>query len=90
MNISGVVGPDGGRDMRMLEQTFIECETTVRADRHEHDVHQTLVGDLTHEVAIFFDRPKPGFTGMSFRTLAGRADAERHVGILGVGQNEDV
>ncbi len=90
VNVGGVVGADGGSDVRVFVETFVEGQSAVGADRHEHDIDQSLVGDLAHEVAVFFDRPEPGFAGMSFRAFAWGADAKGHISIFGVGQNEDV
>ena len=44
VDVGGVVGPDGGRDGRVVEQPLANRQRVVRAGRHEHDVDQALTG----------------------------------------------
>ena len=86
--VAGVVGPRGGRDVAVFEQPLADRQHVVAAGRHEHDVDQPLPRDLADLFAIFGQRAHPHFAGVHFGRAARRADAERHVGILGVGQDE--
>ena len=60
----------------------------VRAGRHEHDVDQARPGDQPHLLAIFLERLEPDLAGVHLGRPAGRTEPERHVGVLGVGDDE--
>ena len=62
--------------------------TSLRAGAHEHDVDQSLGDDLAHQLPILVQRAEAGLAGVVLGTAARRGQAEGHVGVLGVGQDE--
>ena len=87
-DIAGVVGPGGRRDVAGGEQLLVDRQLLIARGRHEHDVDQSLPGDLANLLAILGQRAEPALAGMHLGRLARHADAKRHIGILGIGQNE--
>ena len=77
-----------GRDVAVVEQPFADRQRVVAAGRHEHDVDQTLPRDLADVLAILGQRAHANFAGVHLGRAARGADAECHVGVLGVGQDE--
>ena len=88
VDVGRVIGPDRRRDRRVVEQPLAKGQRMVGAGRHQHDVDQARPGDQPHLIAIFFERLEPDFAGVHLGRAAGRAQAERHVGVLGVGDDE--
>ncbi len=61
---------------------------SVRAGRHEHNVDVPLVDDLANLLAIFGQGAEANFAGVHLGRLPGGANAERHVRVFGVGNDE--
>ena len=88
MDVGRVIGAHGGGDVRVVEQPFTDRERVIRARGHEHNVDQTLAGDQSHLLAVVFERLEADLTGMGLGRCAWGAEPERHVGVLGVGEDE--
>ena len=87
-DVGGVVGPDGRGHGAGVEQALVQRQHFVGAGAHQHDVEQPLPHVVANQLPILVQRAKPAFLSVMFRTAARRRDAKRHVGVLGVGQNE--
>ena len=87
-DVGGVVGPDGRSDGTVVEQPLGDRQHLVGAGAHEHDVQQSLPHVLADQLAILVQRAEAALLGVMFGAAARRGDAEGHVGILGVGQDE--
>ena len=84
VDVGRVVGADGRRDRRVVEQPLLDRQDVVGARGHEHDVDQPLADDLAHLVAVLGQRSRLA----GDRIGAGRRKAGGHVGVLGVGEDE--
>ena len=49
--VGGVVGPGSGRNFAFVENALLDRQQLVRARRHEHDVHKSLLDDLLDGLA---------------------------------------
>ena len=87
-DVGRVVGPDGRRDVAVVEQAFLDRQHLVGTGAHQHDVDQPLGDDLAHQLAILGQRAEVGLVGVMLGALARRGQPERHVGVLGVGQDK--
>ena len=84
MNVGRVVRPRGGGDVVPSNSRSLDRQHFARAGRHQHDVDEALAVDLAHLVAILGER-----AGLARpRILPRRRQAGRHVGVLGVGEDE--
>lgn len=72
----------------MIEQPFLEHELLTGAGRHQNDIDNSLPNDLTNLLPIVIERLKRVGVGRDTLFHSGSGDAEPHVGILGVGNNE--
>jgi hypothetical protein len=87
-DVGRVVHPHGGRDGWIGKQPLVDREAFARAPAHEHDVDKPLPHDLADLVAVVVDgavRTDPGRAG---GPQPGGGQAKRHVGILGICENE--
>ena len=89
VDVGGVVGADGGGDVGVFEEAFLERELVAGGGGHQHDVDQALAGVLADLVAVFGQGAEADLaSGVGLGRQAGCADAEGHVGVLGVGEDE--
>jgi len=88
VDVGGIVGANRGSDRRTIEEPLAKRQRMVRAGRHEHDVDESLTSDQPHLLAVLLERLEPDLAGMHLGRLARRAQPQRHVGVLGVGQDE--
>ena len=70
VDVGRVVGADGGRDGRVVEEPLADRQRVVRAGRHEHDVDQPLPRDLPHLLAVLLERLEPDLAGVQLGRLA--------------------
>ena len=59
VDVGRVVGADGGRDGRVVEEPLADRQRVVRAGRHQHDVDEPLARDQPHLLAVLFERLEP-------------------------------
>ena len=78
---AGVTGESSNSRSRNVERI-------VRAGRHEHDVDQARAGDQPHLLAVFLERLEADLARVHLGRRARCAEPERHVGVLGVGDDE--
>jgi hypothetical protein len=88
VDVGRVIRPDRGSDRRIVEEALAERQRVVGAGGHQHDVHEARARDQPHLVAVFLERLEADLAGMHLGRLAGCAQAQRHVGVLGVGDDE--
>ena len=90
--------PDGCRschwrgrrgDGRIVEEPLAGSSRVISAGRHEHDVDEPLTGDQPHLLAVLFERPEAGPRPRALSgDWPGAPMPKRHVGVLGVGEDE--
>jgi hypothetical protein len=88
---SGVVGLDANHDIRWLDamrtgDTVLKDRTAVGIDLATVD--EALGHELADRVAIFLDRTEGTAAGPAVGTQPGGCQAEGHVGVLGIGEDE--
>ena len=88
VDVGRVVGADRRRDGRIVEQPLAKRQGVVGAGGHQHDVDQPRPRDQPHLLAVFFERLEADLAGVHLGRPPGRAEAEGHVGVLGVGDDE--
>ena len=88
VNVGGVVDARGRRHVTLIEDAFVNRQDFTGAGGHEHDVHEALFNYLLDDLAKLGQAAIAQFAAMGFRRLAGRADGESHVGVLGIGKDE--
>lgn len=88
MDVAGVVGPRRRRDGGLIEQPFLNGQQIVGARRRQHDIDDALPDHLADLLSILGERLEPQFAVMPLRRQPRRAHAERHVGVLGISEDE--
>ena len=88
VDVGGVVHAGGRRDLAPVENALVDRQSLTGAGRHEHDVHQALLDDLLDDVAEFGQAAVTQLAAVRLGRLAGRADRQSHVRVLGVGEDE--
>ena len=88
MDVGGVVGPSRRRHGAIVEDPLLDGQRLAGAGRHQHDVHELLFDDARDDVAELCEAAIANFAGMRFRRLPRSADGQRHIGVLGVGEDE--
>ena len=71
-----------------LEDPLADRQGVVGVGRHQHDVDDPLLDDRPDLLAVLFQGLEPDLARVGLGRLPGRADAEGHVGVLGVGEDE--
>ena len=84
VHIRRIVDANRRRHCRGVEDPLLNRQYLRGACRHEHDVDQALRNNLTHLIPILCQRPL-----CAIAILSSRLDAERHVSVLGVGQDKN-
>ncbi len=88
VDVGRVVRPGGRGDGGIFEHPLANRQGVVGAGRHQHDVDHPLLDDGADLLAIFFEGLEPDLAVVGLGRLPRGADAEGHVGILGVGEDE--
>lgn len=74
--------------MRIVEQPLPQRQLFARARGHQHDVDNPLTDDRANLIAVLAQCLVLQLGIVSLRRKSRRTDAERHVGILGIGEDE--
>jgi hypothetical protein len=62
--------------------------TALPSSRHEHDIDNALSHDLTNMLAVFGQRAHVYLARVRLGRTSRGADAQRHIRVLGIGQDK--
>jgi hypothetical protein len=85
MDISGVIGARSRGDGGNIEKLFFHRQKLIAAGRHEHDIDESLVNHLSHQVAILSQAAN---SSLGIWLAPRGQDAKSHISILGICQDE--
>ena len=88
VDVGGIVRAGGRRDGRVVEQPLFDRQLLARAGRHQHDIDNALLDDVANLLAVLGERFESDFPIVPLGRPSRRADAESHIGILGVGDDK--
>ena len=88
MDVSRIVGPYRRGYLGAVKNPLADRQLLVRRRRHQHDVDQSLRDNLPHHLAVLTQRSEHQFAVVTLRRPTRCAHPKRHVGVLGIGQNE--
>ena len=104
-HVGGVVGAGSRGNVGVLKQAFLDGELLIDVGRHEHDIDQPLRHDLADDVEKLGQVPvaelvaRPNLRrklrwvrtlGRKISAMAKRTNPERHVRVLGIGDDKRI